>query len=384
MKIGPKIPVVIHPVFFIMAVLIGWLNSQSVLGTIIWTSVIFISVLVHEFGHALTALLFGQRARIDLVALGGLTQRSGRTLKLWQEFIIVLNGPFAGLLLCIAAYMIKLSLGHSLSLPPVMTYALNITIYANLFWTIINLLPVLPLDGGRLMGIICEAIFGFKGIKIGIFISFLFSVLLAIFFFIIQSLFAGCLFLLFAFESYRTWRSTMSLTVQDQDMHIQDLLKQAEMNLRNGRHEEAQEQFLRVRQDTQKGILYIAATQYLAQLYFQQGKYKETYDLLFPIKDDISPDILILLHQSAYRIGEWQRAIELGDRSYRSTPNYDTALLNALCYAILGQEKPAVGWLQCSLREGLPNLREILRKKEFDKIRQNSHFQQLLKAIEEQ
>ena len=39
----------------------------------IWVFVIFISILVHEFGHALTACYFGQKPRIELVAFGGLT-----------------------------------------------------------------------------------------------------------------------------------------------------------------------------------------------------------------------------------------------------------------------------------------------------------------------
>ncbi|MCE2982169.1 MAG: M50 family metallopeptidase, partial [Parachlamydia sp.] len=91
-----KIPIRIFPFFWLLIVMIGWLNTQSIPETAIWAAVIFISVLIHEFGHALTAVAFGQEAEISLVGLGGLTKREGPTLAKWKDFIIVLNGPLAG------------------------------------------------------------------------------------------------------------------------------------------------------------------------------------------------------------------------------------------------------------------------------------------------
>ena len=66
-----KIPIKIYPFFWILAIGIGWLNSMTLMGTAIWTVVIIISVVVHEYGHALTAMAFGQTAVIQLVGLGG-------------------------------------------------------------------------------------------------------------------------------------------------------------------------------------------------------------------------------------------------------------------------------------------------------------------------
>src|SRR5262249_30239367 len=94
-----KIPIRIHPLFWLLAILIGWISSNTPIGTALWVLVILISVIVHEYGHALTAIAFGQRARIDLIVTGGLTQRSGPVLKLWKEFFVILNGPLAGLAL---------------------------------------------------------------------------------------------------------------------------------------------------------------------------------------------------------------------------------------------------------------------------------------------
>lgn len=92
-----RIPIIIHPAFWIFAAIIGYVNSLSLLGTLVWVAVIFISVLFHEFGHALTAFCFKQKPRIELVALGGLTYHEGKRLKFSKQFLIVFNGPFLDL-----------------------------------------------------------------------------------------------------------------------------------------------------------------------------------------------------------------------------------------------------------------------------------------------
>ena len=50
------IPLTIHPSFWLVALLIGWLSSASVGDAAIWVIVILVSLLIHEYGHALTAL----------------------------------------------------------------------------------------------------------------------------------------------------------------------------------------------------------------------------------------------------------------------------------------------------------------------------------------
>src|SRR5947209_5378336 len=98
-RIPGRIPVAVHPTFWLFAALVGYANSMSVLGTMVWVAIIFISILFHEFGHALTALLFGKSPRIELVAFGGVTYHEGEKLPFWKQFFIVFNGPFFGFLL---------------------------------------------------------------------------------------------------------------------------------------------------------------------------------------------------------------------------------------------------------------------------------------------
>src|SRR5271169_1684851 len=98
-----RIPVTIYPTFWIFAALIGYLNSMSLIGTLVWVGIIFVSVLFHEYGHALTAMLFKEKPRIELVAMGGLTYHNGQKLPFWKQFFIVLNGPLFGFILALIA-----------------------------------------------------------------------------------------------------------------------------------------------------------------------------------------------------------------------------------------------------------------------------------------
>ncbi len=123
----------------------------------------------------------------------------------------------------------------------------------------------------------------------------------------------------------------------------------------------------------------IAAAQYQANLLAEQGKFKEAYELLEPLKKQLEPEAIRLLHQLAYRTGNYQEVISLGNRVYQDYPNYETALINAFSYSLLGQAVPAIGWLQGAVREGLPNPETILHQHEFDKIRDTPAFQDFAK-----
>src|SRR6185503_21389670 len=124
-------------------------------------------------------------------------------LKLWEEYLVVLNGPLAGLLLAIAAYYLY---HYSAPTHAVVQFILRFTYIANFFWTIINLVPVLPLDGGHLMSIVLESIFGFRGVKGAIIIGLVVAVSISILFFVIGQFLVGALFLILTFESFRSLR----------------------------------------------------------------------------------------------------------------------------------------------------------------------------------
>lgn len=379
-KIPGRIPITIQPLFWILIFFLGWLNSGTVIGTVIWAAVIFFSVLIHEYGHALTALVFGQEAAIYLLGFGGLTERQGKSLSAWKEFIIVLNGPLAGFLL----YFIFLALRYSVSnqTSPIALYTIEVGIFINLLWTILNLLPILPLDGGKITIIIFEAFFGHKGFRFACFLSLVLSAALGILLVLLGNMLGAAIFFIFTFESYKNWQAAKNMTTYDHDASLQSLLQNTETLMEKGNSLEAKKNLEYLRKETQKGAIYNVSTQYLARILSEEGSYKEAYELLLENAKYLDPDYLSLLQQLAYRLGEWERGIQYGEKAYQNNPNEKIAFLNACCYANLGKAKPTVGWLQCAIRDGFQNIKGALVAHDFDLIRQDPQFKKLIDTEE--
>ncbi len=109
--------------------------------------VLVLSILVHELGHAVVANLHGLGpCRILIHGFGGLCSFTTAPRHA-QGFRVSLAGPAAGLALGALAY----GLGQFFEgqLPPWALLALELTIHINLFWSLFNLLPMYPLDGGQ-------------------------------------------------------------------------------------------------------------------------------------------------------------------------------------------------------------------------------------------
>lgn len=378
MTLHGKITFRIQPIFWLLVFLIAGINSNfAITGMIIWAVIIVISVLVHEMGHALTAVAFGQRAHIDFMAFGGLTHRHGPHLKPSQEFIIILNGPLAGLALAGLCYISSGMLGTQ---APLLRAVLDIGFFANIYWTIFNLFPMQPLDGGHLLRIILEGLLGLRGIKISLFISLAASLLFCLLLFLHQYFILGIFFMMFTFENYRAWKSSLQLTEADKDKALMQLMKNAEKDYQKGNEEIAYHKLEHILKQTNKGVIFQRSSELAAQILENQGCLQESYNKLLPLKANLTPEALSLLHKLAYRLGDLKEAISIGSLSYQRQPTYETALINAFSYAIQGDVKPTIGWLQCAIKEGLPNLKAIINNIEFNNVRSDPQFQDFLKT----
>ncbi len=359
-QIPGRIPIFIHPFFWLLAGFIGWINSNSFLGIVIWVGIIFVSVLIHEFGHALTSVFFKQKAKIQLVALGGVTSYEGPKLKFWQQFIIVFNGPLFGFFLFLgAAFLLRFSWS------PVVTTILQITKLANLFWTVVNLLPIQPLDGGQLLRIVLEANFGIRGFKASLLIGAITAALFSFTFFMMRAFLAGALFFLFAFQSFDLWRKSRIATGSDRDEETRKLLMQGERALQEGKKQEAKELFQKVCEKTKAGVLGSTAAQYLALLLSAEGKKDEAYDLLMPWQDHLADDTKCLLHKLAAEHQDHALVAKLSRESYQVAPTKEMALNNARAFAHLKEAKKAGGWLQSAWGYGGLGLEKILSEECF-------------------
>jgi len=149
------IPVRVHPLFWLISILFGW-NPEMPQFMVIWVMCVFVSIVVHEMGHALMAEAFGFRCHVVLYHMGGYASYlPGRDYTAGKSMAISFAGPLAGFVLYglirLGTYV---ALEAGAEIPFMLGVALRMLEFINLYWGLVNLLPVLPLDGGR----ICEAL----------------------------------------------------------------------------------------------------------------------------------------------------------------------------------------------------------------------------------
>lgn len=108
---------------------------------------LYLSVLLHEMSHALTAKHYGLPVRsISLQFLGGMTEIEGEAATPGQEFKIAVVGPITSLVVGVAALLLVPVVPDGL-----IRMAFEGLAGANLVVGILNLVPGLPLDGGRVL-----------------------------------------------------------------------------------------------------------------------------------------------------------------------------------------------------------------------------------------
>jgi Zn-dependent protease/CBS domain-containing protein len=154
------VPVYVNPTWFVIALLITvsfattvdvavpGLGEGRYLVSFSFAVLLLLSVLAHELSHTVVALGFGYPVRrITLHLLGGASEIEGAARTPWHEFLIAVAGPLVSLLVGGVAYVASLGLDNG-SVLGLLADALTIT---NIFVGIFNLLPGLPLDGGRVL-----------------------------------------------------------------------------------------------------------------------------------------------------------------------------------------------------------------------------------------
>ncbi|MEO7112863.1 MAG: hypothetical protein ABI183_20640 [Polyangiaceae bacterium] len=164
-----KIPVTIHLWFLLVGVfLMGNVTSPPLV--IMWLAIFFLSVLAHELGHAFAGIAFGLEPRIDLHGMGGTTSWRHKNVSTAKKIIISVAGPSIGIFFGGLLYLFSpVVLGENPS--PLADWAVDKLIFVNLVWGLLNLLPMLPLDGGNVMAHSLTAAMGDKGMRVAHYIS---------------------------------------------------------------------------------------------------------------------------------------------------------------------------------------------------------------------
>lgn len=146
------IPVEIQPWFWVTLAFFGGAlrasKPEQILAVLLFVLAGFISILVHEFGHALTGRRHSRSTSITLHAFGGYATFPGARLTRGQDLLVTAAGPAIQIALGGLAFLV---LKYApLPSPMVKLFVANLAL-VSIFWAILNLIPVIPLDGGRLM-----------------------------------------------------------------------------------------------------------------------------------------------------------------------------------------------------------------------------------------
>jgi stage IV sporulation protein FB len=142
------IPVRVHPLFWLVAAVLGW-NEQHPNHLLIWIPAVFVSIVIHEMGHALCARSLGNSPWIVLYGFGGFAAYHERwNVTTWQRVAITFCGPLAGF--AFAAVVFGTTIGFGAPRTEVLSTLVTYLLFINLFWGLFNLLPVWPLDGGKI------------------------------------------------------------------------------------------------------------------------------------------------------------------------------------------------------------------------------------------
>lgn len=233
-------PIRVTPFFWVMALVLGYnLCKEQPVWLFFWIAAVFVSILVHELGHAFAFRRYSIASQVVLYHFGGLavptasfSGRGSGHLDSKQQIVVSAAGPAMQLLLAAMVYgAVRLS-GYSLGLPfgggmywplsfeplisshalwgefrPLPNEGLMVVLtflcLPSVYWALLNLLPVYPLDGGQ----IARELFTMSNAQTGIKNSLILSVAtgagLAIYAVSRQDMMLAILFGMLAFSSFQ-------------------------------------------------------------------------------------------------------------------------------------------------------------------------------------
>lgn len=144
-------PVVIDLSFVIVLAVLGFASvTRGLAYLVVWVVVAIVAVLLHELGHAFAARAAGAAPSIELSGFGGVTTfRLEQRLSRLRSLGISAAGPVSGLVVGAALLL----LGRYVDIDPASPagFVVDVAVFVTLGWGLLNLLPILPLDGGHIL-----------------------------------------------------------------------------------------------------------------------------------------------------------------------------------------------------------------------------------------
>jgi stage IV sporulation protein FB len=231
-------PVRVRAWFWLMAALVGFqLSGTDGVGFLLGVGIVFVSILVHELGHAIMFRRYGSDCHIVLHEFGGLAipgQEEGpsswgynakwsqaRQPTLQEQIVISFAGPAAGFILAgitmiaVQASGGRIEIERLFGIPypqPVLPASLaanehldaliRAILYVNIWWGLMNLLPVYPLDGGQIAMAMLVLKDPWRGAEKALWLSMVVGGVVAVGGLLLQHLYLAMMFGSLAYSSY--------------------------------------------------------------------------------------------------------------------------------------------------------------------------------------
>ncbi len=140
-----------------MAAVLGLIGRQDPMSVVAWVAIVFVSILVHELGHALTARKMGAAVEIELNGVGGLTRWSipANELGPGRRALVAAAGSAVGVVFGGLVWLIASQFGPYSGMT---RFVIDNLIRVNVLWGLINWVPIRPLDGGHLIQALLEKV----------------------------------------------------------------------------------------------------------------------------------------------------------------------------------------------------------------------------------
>jgi len=378
---GGRITVRTEPFFWLVMLLFGAsLGRGAAEGIVLWTGVLVFSVFAHELGHAAVCLMCGTGADIALQGFGGATlPRDPKPFEnWWRRAALDLSGCAAGFGVAAAAFgVLFVASMNKWPLSPTALELARALVAVNIWFSLFNLLPITPMDGGRLVAGLLSARWGVNGRRAAHVLGLVLGTAAAIYFYRGVAFYAALMCGAMAFGEGRALKRSLAMTPADSDPAVTGEPGRAAELWDRGRRDEAIAALVALREKTGAGLTFEAATLQLAVYEYLLGRYDEAYALFKEGgESELSPPAKHAYADAAYRKGDFATALRLGRSNFHDQPGADTALAAALAAAGTKDAHETVSWLRTGLRHGLD--RSELRAKEFDAVRGSEEFREYL------
>lgn len=161
----------IHPTFFLLIAVIGIAHGiaggmNAALQGMLLISLIFLCVLLHEFGHVFAARRYGIRTPdVTLWPFGGVASLERMPEKPGQEIAIALAGPAVNVVIALVLIFVldaRFEPGQVINVEQVRSSLLAQLAAANVALVVFNLIPAFPMDGGRVLRALLAMRMGYR------------------------------------------------------------------------------------------------------------------------------------------------------------------------------------------------------------------------------